>query len=151
MHPTSLPVVRALVLGHRLAFGFTLAVLFMPITVQADYQVTVRESDPLVADARLQLPRGNGESRTLVLRGVSWGLDSQVFDVCGEKGSLPKSGPGEWTAPADCYFVHWKIRIREATPGTVNGTATLPAAFVTSLRTVIGPEIDRLVQRYVGG
>ncbi len=108
---------------HSLGLLLLTAILCLPVSTLAEYEVTVNSETPLVAQACLRLPPADGTLRTLTLRGVAWGLPSQISEVSGENGLLPHPGDGEWIAPADCRVVRWKIDFRESTAGTIKASA----------------------------
>jgi hypothetical protein len=105
-----------------LSLALLMPVLFVTSALGADYIVRVGNDNPFVAQAILRLPPSNGELRKLTLRGVGWGLQSQVSEVRGEISLLASPSDGQWIAPADCKTVSWKIHFRDSVAGPVNAS-----------------------------
>lgn len=98
----------------RYVVGILLLGLFSKSVSGADYTIIVDKSNPLVARASFWLPPSNGELRTLILRGVDWGRESQVSDVRCKHGLLKSQTQGEWEVPSDCESVSWKIHFKDS-------------------------------------
>ena len=87
---------------------------------QAQYSVTVDPKLPLAATASLDLSASLGKERTVFVRGVPWGLKSQVDAPSCDARPLIRRGRSQWKVPADCSRVSWTVRFHAAEPGTVD-------------------------------
>lgn len=89
---------------------------------QAQYTITVDPKRPTTAAASLDLTNSRGTERTLVVRGVDWGLTSQVTEPrCGTQ-PLAAAGQAMWKVPPDCTKASWTVRFVTAQPGKVDAS-----------------------------
>jgi hypothetical protein len=99
------------------------ALLGAAATAQAQYALRVDPKQPSTAFASLDLATSRGTERTLVLRGIDWGLTSQVTEPrCGAE-PLRVAGPAAWSVPPDCTSASWTVRFIDAEPGKVDASA----------------------------
>jgi len=88
-------------------------VLFFSEKTYAQYQLTVYPSAPYTIHANFEIDSSN-EERIVVVRGLNWGLKSQVSDpMCGKE-PLSESGQGEWIVPKTCKNIQWEIQVLRA-------------------------------------
>lgn len=98
---------------------------------QAQYTITVDPKRPSTASASLDLTTSRGTERTLIVRGVDWGLRSQVTDPrCGTQ-PLATAGPAMWKVPPDCTKASWTVRFVTAQPGQVEASEQKSVYFPT--------------------
>ena len=98
------------------------AVLCTSAVAQAQYNITVDPKRPATATASLDLTSSQGTERTLAVRGIEWGLTSQVSDPrCGTR-PLASASPAVWKVPPDCTKVSWTVRFVTAQPGKVDAS-----------------------------
>lgn len=96
---------------------------------QAQYTITVDPKRPTTASASLDLTTSQGAERTLAVRGVAWGLTSQVSEPrCGTK-PLASAGPAQWKVPPNCTMANWTVRFATARPGRVDASEQKSAYF----------------------
>lgn len=97
-------------------------VLCASAVAQAQYTITVDPKRPSTGSASLDLTTSRGTERTLVVRGVDWGLTSQVTEPrCGTR-PLATAGPAMWKVPPDCTKASWTVRFVTAQPGKVDAS-----------------------------
>jgi hypothetical protein len=79
-------------------------------------------SHPQLVRMSLVVPNANAGSRTLVLRGVAWGLEPQVEGVRCGKQPVESIGRGTWRLPVGCKRVTWNVRANRASVGSVDAS-----------------------------
>jgi hypothetical protein len=97
-------------------------VLCTGAAAQAQYTITVDPKRPSTASASLDLTNSRGTERALIVRGVDWGLTSQVTEPrCGTQ-PLSAAGPATWKVPPDCTKANWTVRFVTGQPGNIGAS-----------------------------
>lgn len=85
-----------------------------------EYSVTFNTDNPFLGHASLKLSELSDSSATVSLRGVDFGLESQIEDPrCGDI-KLELIEEGKWHLPENCNELEWMIRFTEGIPNSVD-------------------------------
>ena len=84
------------------------------------YKVAVDPSRPYELAASLEFSAPAPQLRKLVVRGIAWGLESQVSAPRCGLAPLAPDGNSAWTVPATCREVSWTIVPTKVSDGTVD-------------------------------
>lgn len=82
-----------------------------------DYRVQVDPASPRRLSARLDLSRETGAGRIAFVRGLQFGLASQVDAPACDGVPLVAAGDGQWRVPDRCAALTWSILVEDARPG----------------------------------
>lgn len=94
-------------------------------TVQSytGYTIYVDPETPSRLTAQLDLPRKHNANRTVFVRGMNFGLASQVSSPSCDGTELTTTHDGQWNVPDDCLRLSWLIELQDAIPNSVDSSA----------------------------
>jgi hypothetical protein len=87
-----------------------------------EYSVRVDPDNPRRLSARLDLSRETTPNRTAFVRGMTFGLASQVISPACDGVELMENGVGQWIVPDPCSDLSWSIEVEEAMPNGVDSS-----------------------------
>jgi hypothetical protein len=122
----------------------------------AGYTVHVDPDNPQRLLARLDLSSHDGTDRTAHVRGLNFGLVSQVADPSCDEVSLLATGDGQWAIPDDCCMLSWFIDMEPTAPNGVDTSLQRSLVFSggdwwllsepTSLLRISGPDRESMLR-----
>ncbi len=86
------------------------------------YRVRLDPDNPRRLAARLDLSGQNASDRTAFVRGIGFGLSSQVTSPACDGTALAETAPGQWKVPEQCSDLSWSIEVEDATANEVDSS-----------------------------